>query len=514
MTMLDAQRSKPAETTTVTGVQLMQGLGVQPAKGFWEDAWSQVVRQPRAIASLCWIGLVGFLAAFAPLIASGHPIYSKWNEEGPNRVASPLLRYLTAGDAMIVVIALLGGLLLLVPRSVMKMKRGHRLGLILAASAQAAFAIGIISIVQWYIGRREIPADIRQATLQPWFRPTMAAAAAVVAMAILLIVPTFRRLGGRLVFGGIVAALCFATIWGTWGRPVLETFPYRDQEAQGIAEHTYTLIPFSPNERATNLRLLEPGQTRLTPDIRYAESQGQDTSALLAKAEESPEYILGTDAIGQDVMSQMIHACRLSISIGLVSTGIAVVIGVTIGALMGYFGGWVDLLLFRVVEVFMAIPVLFLLIVAAAVLPRNTYVLMIIIGCVAWTGAARFTRAEFMRLRNQDFVQAAKSVGLPLRSVLFKHMLPNGVTPVLVDSSFAIAAAILAESVLSYLGLGPAEQASWGRLLASATNEVGEFKWWLATYPGAAIFLTALAYNLLGESLRDAIDPKLKKARV
>jgi peptide/nickel transport system permease protein len=210
----------------------------------------------------------------------------------------------------------------------------------------------------------------------------------------------------------------------------------------------------------------------------------------------------------------MLHACRLSISIGLVSTAISVVLGVTVGALMGYFGGWVDLLLYRVVEVFMAVPVLFLLIVAAAVLPRNTYVMMAIIGCVAWTGSARFVRAEFYKLRNQDFVQSARAVGLPLRSILFKHMLPNGVTPVLVDASFAIAAAILAEAVLSFLGLGPANQASWGRLLSEATNQVGDFKPWLAIFPGLAIFLTVLSYNLIGEAFRDAIDPKLKKARV
>jgi peptide/nickel transport system permease protein len=160
------------------------------------------------------------------------------------------------------------------------------------------------------------------------------------------------------------------------------------------------------------------------------------------------------------------------------------------------------------------VPVLFLLIVAAAVLPRNTYVMMAIIGCVTWTGAARFTRAEFMKLRNQDFVQAARAMGLPLRSILFRHMLPNGVTPVLVDASFAIAAAILAEATLSYLGLGPEEQPSWGRLLSDATNTVGDFVWWLAIFPGLAIFLSVLSYNLLGEALRDAIDPKLKKARV
>jgi peptide/nickel transport system permease protein len=148
------------------------------------------------------------------------------------------------------------------------------------------------------------------------------------------------------------------------------------------------------------------------------------------------------------------------------------------------------------------------------VLPRNTYVMMAIIGCFTWHGAARFTRAEFFRLRNQDFVQSANAVGLPLRSILFKHMLPNGVTPVLVDASFSIAAAILFETILSYLGLGPEEQPSWGKLLSDATAEAGAFSWWLAIFPGFAIFLTVLSYNLIGEALRDAIDPKLKKARV
>jgi peptide/nickel transport system permease protein len=208
----------------------------------------------------------------------------------------------------------------------------------------------------------------------------------------------------------------------------------------------------------------------------------------------------------------MMYACRLSISIGLISTGISVFIGIVVGSLMGYFGGWVDMLLSRVLEIFMGVPVLFLLIVAAAVLPRNTYMMMAIIGFFTWTLTARFIRAEFLKLRNQDFVQAAHSSGLPLSSVLFKHMLPNGVTPVLVQASFAIASAILFESYLSFLGLGPIDQASWGKLLASATGSTGTFIWWLAVFPGMAIFLTVLSYNLLGEAFRDAIDPKLRKA--
>ena len=263
----------------------------------------------------------------------------------------------------------------------------------------------------------------------------------------------------------------------------------------------YTLIPFSPSFGRSDI-YVKPPMTQV----------GEAVPALADRPIGQRTMFLGSDALGKDVLAQMMWACRLSISIGLVSTGLSVLIGVTMGAIMGFFGGWVDLLLFRVVEIFMAIPVLFLLIVAAAVLPRNTYVMMGIIGCVTWTGAARFTRAEFLKLRKQDFVQGAQAAGLPLRSILFKHMLPNGVTPVLVDASFAVAAAVIAEATLSYLGLGPDGQASWGKLLSSATSTTGTFVWWLAIFPGFAIFLTVLSYNVLGEAMRDAIDPKLRKA--
>jgi peptide/nickel transport system permease protein len=299
-----------------------------------------------------------------------------------------------------------------------------------------------------------------------------------------------------------LAAVCVVL---TWTRP-LPVFDYISHEVSGQATATYTLIPFSPAQRFSSADREPPG-TRLGKALGIPEET----------APARRTFWLGTDAFGQDVLAGLMSASRLAISIGLVSTGIAVLIGVTMGALMGYFGGWVDIVLSRVLEVFMAIPVLFLLIVAAAVLPeelRTTYAMMAIIGFFNWTTAARFTRAEFLKMRGQDFVQSAKAVGLPLPAILFRHMLPNGVTPVLVDASFSIAAAIALEATLSYLGLGPVDQPSWGKLLASAMSAEGQFKWWLAVFPGAAIFLTILSYNLVGEALRDAIDPKLKKARV
>lgn len=563
---------------SVTGVQLMQGVGVQESKGLWAEAWQKVLSQPRSVLSLAWISTVAFFALFAPILASGHPIlFTVTSPDGASTTTSPLLRNLSLADALLAVGGLAAIILLITPLARFKLTFGGKLGIILAAFAQGAVAVILTAVLRGYVEQRELPRwvlDLRDAQS---FKPAAAGAIALLSAILFVWIPTFTSLAKRAGFVLVVAAVLGVAIASTWRAPI-QTFPYRDLQATQDAKATYTIVPWSPTQRGTNLRLLPPGSDTTTPDrlafiegrlreVRaqartegqariaaaadqaradalaqgrspgVAERRANDARAAERRAVESaatdrvlPEilreadtkypatdqasFMVGTDAIGQDVLSNLLHACRLSISIGLVSTGIAVVIGVTIGALMGYFGGWIDIILFRVVETFMAIPVLFLLIVAAAVLPKNTYVMMAIIGCVTWTGTARFTRAEFMRLRNQDFVQAAKACGLPLRSILFRHMLPNGVTPVLVDASFAIAAAIQIEVVLSFLGLSPAEQPSWGRLLASATNEVGDFKWWLAIFPGAAIFLTALSYNVLGESLRDAMDPKLKKARV
>lgn len=207
----------------------------------------------------------------------------------------------------------------------------------------------------------------------------------------------------------------------------------------------------------------------------------------------------------------MIHASRIAMAIGFISTGIAVLIGIFVGGLMGYFVGWVDLLGMRLVEVFGAIPTIYLLLAFVAFFGRNIYLIMVIIGLTSWVGDARFVRAEFLKLRKQDFVQAAIAAGLPLRSILFRHLLPNALAPLLVSASFGVASAILAESTLSFLGLGLVDEPSWGQLLNQAVSAGGGFDWWLATFPGLAIFLTVFAYNLIGEALRDALDPRLRK---
>lgn len=483
-------------------------------------------------------------------------------------VTSPMLEYLSVVDLALLVGGV-AGVLLLVPR--WWGSRGDRAKALLVASLQAGLTIVVHSFVSGRATSRDQSEWMRAMTQHPSFEVLAAfGIAALVAVPFVVVYP-FNKTGHRVGASGLIGLALFGLLAAQWSTP-LPQFEYRAKQTRGEISAVYTIIPWSPTQSGTAVDLLDPGSnvfsqilkgledvtlsdrslaTRvrvrdmpldeetlaairtqlgfaaatlpMTPDdafevVQLAAAEDPDLTVAGAvralERQRAPAYLLGTDSGGRDMLSQLLHACRLSISIGLVSTTIAVFIGVTIGALMGYFGGWVDMLLYRVVEVFMAIPLLFLLIVAAAVLPRNTYVMMAIIGCVTWTGSARFIRAEFYKLRNQDFVQSARAVGLPLRSVLFKHMLPNGVTPVLVDASFAIAAAILAEAVLSYLGLSDQDQASWGRLLSDANNQVGEFMWWLAIFPGFAIFLTVLSYNLIGEALRDAIDPKLKKARV
>ena len=259
---------------------------------------------------------------------------------------------------------------------------------------------------------------------------------------------------------------------------------HREQESKGLYERViYPLIPYSPSD--------------------YLRDQG-DTGLQAPSA----THWLGTEENGADVLSRMIHASRIALGIGFIATGIALLIGVFIGGLMGYFSGVVDMIGMRLVEIFEAIPTLFLLLTFVAFFGSDLYIMMAIIGLTSWTGYTRYLRAEFLKLREQDYVQAAVSLGLPLRSILFRHMLPNGVAPVLVGASFGVASAILAEATLSFLGLGLVDSPSWGQMLNQAVQQ-SAFNWWMAIFPGGAIFLTVFAYNLIGDALRDAIDPHL-----
>jgi peptide/nickel transport system permease protein len=246
----------------------------------------------------------------------------------------------------------------------------------------------------------------------------------------------------------------------------------------------YPPIPYRPS----NINLLEP----LEPP--------------------SAKHWFGSDKLGRDVMAGMIHGSRISLSIGFVAVGIAVIIGISLGAVAGYFGSWADLLISRLFEIMLSIPTFFLLITVAALLPPSIFLTMAIIGMTSWVGIARFTRNEFLRIRNQDYVTSAIALGVTDRKVMFRHILPNALAPVIVSVVLGIAGAILVESSLSFLGIGvPAQLVTWGSILREASSTT--FAWWLAVFPGFAIFITVLAYYLVGEGLREVLDPRLRGLR-
>jgi peptide/nickel transport system permease protein len=245
----------------------------------------------------------------------------------------------------------------------------------------------------------------------------------------------------------------------------------------------------------------------LFPPIPFSPHQADLESIL-----RSPNRVhwLGTDDTGRDVLSRMIYGSRISLSVGFVAVGIYVVIGILVGAIAGYFGGKIDMLFQRVVEVFMCFPTLILVIAIVAIFPPSIYTVMVAIGLSGWTGVARLVRGEFLKLRSQEFVTAAEALGLSTPRIIFRHILPNALAPVFVTATFGIAGAILIESSLSFLGFGvPPPTPSWGEILSQSRDYI-QTAWWLTLFPGLAIFVSITAYNLIGEGLREAIDARLK----
>ena len=311
-------------------------------------------------------------------------------------------------------------------------------------------------------------------------------------LALLLVLLPGRRLLRFLAWlGG--AAVVGALSWTLVSPPALVVYEqYREAEAAGEYQRVIRApIPYSAKDYLRD----------------YA-----DTGLESPRASDERLHWFGTDENGADVLSRMVHATRIALSIGFIATGIALAIGVVLGGLMGYFSGIIDIIGMRLVEIFEAIPTLFLLLTFVAFFGRSLYLMMLIIGLTSWSGYARYVRAEFLRLRQQDFVQGAIASGLSLPSILFRHMLPNGMAPILVAASFGVASAILAEATLSFLGLGLIDDPSWGQMLNQAVQS-STFNWWMAAFPGSAIFLTVFAYNLIGEALRDAVDPHAQSGR-
>lgn len=224
----------------------------------------------------------------------------------------------------------------------------------------------------------------------------------------------------------------------------------------------------------------------------------------------SMHHLLGTDHLGRDVLARMLFGARISLTVGFVAVGIAVTIGILIGAVAGHFGGWVDNVLMRLVDIVICFPRFFLILTVVALVKPSLWNIIIVLGLTGWTGTARLIRGEILSLRERDFVQAARALGADASRIIMRHLVPNALTPVLVSATLGVAGAILTEAGLSFLGFGvQPPQATWGNILTEGRLYIFD-AWWLTVFPGLAILVTVLAFNLVGEGLRDAWDPRLK----
>lgn len=342
-----------------------------------------------------------------------------------------------------------------------------------------------------------------------------------------------RKAAAVVAFAGLASVLWAVTVGGEWGPfasapykagltsgeihasqpPVFPPFP------MGYAE-THTEEMFRPPTWTRASELDEEGhyvrglrRTRPDPvtgvlppadpvDVRFAEP-----------GRNSPwRHLAGTDELGRDFFVRILWGGRVSLAVGILSSLLLTVIGVVMGALAGYFGGWVDTAVMRLIEVLQSIPAFFLILMAMAFTDPDVVppiiAIVVVIAMIRWTGVARLVRGEFLRLREQEFVLAARALGFSSRRTIFRHVLPNAMSPVLVSAAFAVAAGILTESAVSYLGFGIQHPgASWGSLVNESKSAD---HWWVQVFPGSLIFVTVTCYNLVGDAIRDALDPKMK----
>jgi peptide/nickel transport system permease protein len=234
-----------------------------------------------------------------------------------------------------------------------------------------------------------------------------------------------------------------------------------------------------------------------------------DTSNILVGP--SWTHLLGTDILGRDVLSRMIYGAWVSLTVGFVAVGISVMIGVFLGSIAGYYRGAVDQIIMRFVDIMLCFPVFFLILAVIAFVGPSIWNIMVVIGVTSWMGVTRLVRAEFLSIRERDFVQATISQGASSMRIIFLHILPNAMAPVLVAATLGVAAAVLIEASLSFLGLGvQPPNPSWGNMLTEGKDNI-EIAWWLSLFPGLAILITVLGYNLLGEGIRDSLDPRLRR---
>lgn len=245
------------------------------------------------------------------------------------------------------------------------------------------------------------------------------------------------------------------------------------------------------------------------PFIAPCDPSAIDTSSILTAPSRS--HILGTDTLGRDIFSRIVYGSRISLSIGFIAVGIAVLIGIFFGSVAGYYGGRIDSVIMRFVDIMLCFPAFFLILAVIAILEPSIFNIMAVIGLTGWMGIARLIRAEILSLKERDFVAAARVMGASDAWIILRHLIPNAIGPIMVSATLGIGGAILIESALSFLGIGVQPPVpSWGNILMDGKSTLG-VAWWLTVFPGLFILFTVLSYNILGEGLRDLFEPRLRE---
>ena len=458
----------PIEPTTPTAPRAAEALPPQPAKGFWGDAWRRFRKKPFAMIALAYVIFLGIVAIGAPAIVGTRPIVCSYK----GRIYFPALDYLH-------------------PSLENPIFRRDRFRIPFYKSLQekdpeswAVYPL-IYQDPERRVGKREVdelrpPRDAKEADKKKVDKSKKGAA------------PTGQPPAEP-------------TFGDPFGNPFGDPFGGTPGEAS----------PPAPGDAAEpGMEFGDPFGNPFGDPFATGPTGGEPPPREIDDGPPNEYHWMGvTNATRIDVFAVMVHGTKIAMLIGFVTTGIAAMIGITLGAIAGYVGGWVDMVISRVTEFFMSIPVLILIIALLAVIDKpSIWQIMLVLGLTGWTSICRLTRAEFLKLRTLEYVTAAKALGASVPRILFRHILPNAMAPVLVPITFGIAAAILTESGLSLLGLGsPPDTPSWGALL-NRGRENFETMWWLILFPGLAIFSTVLAYNLIGEGLQEATDPRLRDA--
>ncbi|HYR07868.1 MAG TPA: oligopeptide ABC transporter permease [Longimicrobium sp.] len=326
-------------------------------------------------------------------------------------------------------------------------------------------------------------------------------------------IPGMRRVGVDIYLALATLLVLFgALLWWTWQSVSPHHLARRRQK--GDSQWAIAGRHFKKNRLAMAglaVMILLYVITLVTPLIAPYDPAAQGdiiTSRYLAP---SAEHLMGTDKFGRDIFSRVLYGARISLSIGFVAVGISVTLGTLIGALAGYFGGWVDGVLMRFTDMMLAFPRLVLLIVVIAVFENQSiWLVVVVLGLTGWMGTSRIVRGEVLSLREREFVQAARALGMGDWRIIVRHVIPNTMAPVIVSATLGIGLTILTEASLSFLGLGVQPPTpSWGNMVSDGRDALTQ-AWWIATFPGLAIVLTVVAFNLLGDGLRDALDPRLR----